>query len=77
MEMRCISLHQPWASAVALGLKSWETRSYPESLTKEELGARANISHSSGTFGTYLGKLRTLELVEGKSELKASEELFL
>jgi hypothetical protein len=49
---------------------------YPEALMREELGARAQISHSSGTFGTYLGKLRTLELVEGSGELKASREFF-
>jgi len=49
---------------------------YPQPLSKEELGARANISHTSGTFGTYLGKLRTLELVEGRSELTASREFF-
>lgn len=49
---------------------------YPEALTKEALGERAGLSAGSGTFGTYLSKLRTLELVEGRSELKASEELF-
>lgn len=49
---------------------------YPQRLTKAELGERANISHSSGTFGTYLGKLRTLELVDGRGELSASREFF-
>ena len=49
---------------------------YPRALTKEELGAAAGISHTSGTFGTYLGKLRTLELVTGSRELQASEEFF-
>lgn len=49
---------------------------YPKGLTKEEVAEAANISASSGTFGTYLGKLRTLELVTGKGELAASEELF-
>jgi hypothetical protein len=49
---------------------------YPDSLTKEELGQIANISHTSGTFGTYLSKLRSLELVKGERELMASEELF-
>lgn len=49
---------------------------YPQALTKEELGERANISHGSGTFGTYLGKLRTLELIEGRGELAASKEFF-
>jgi hypothetical protein len=49
---------------------------YPQALTKEQLGTAANISHSSGTFGTYLSKLRTLELITGSKELQASAELF-
>jgi hypothetical protein len=49
---------------------------YPNSFTREQLGAQADISHSSGTFGTYLGKLRTLELIEGKGELTAAKEFF-
>ena len=49
---------------------------YPRSMSREEIGEAAGISHTSGTFGTYLGKLRTLELVTGKSDLKASDELF-
>lgn len=48
---------------------------YPRALTNEELGTAAEISHRSGTFSTYLSRLRTLELVEGKGELKLSEEL--
>jgi activating signal cointegrator 1 len=27
--MRALSLTQPWASAIALGIKQWETRSWP------------------------------------------------
>lgn len=49
---------------------------YPEALSKEDLGRYAEISHTSGTFGTYLGKLRTLELVEGRGDLRASKEFF-
>lgn len=49
---------------------------YPRAMTKEELGAQVNLSHSSGSFGTYLSRLRTLELIEGRQELKASAELF-
>lgn len=48
---------------------------YPNSLTKFQLGEQAGISPSSGTFGTYLSKLRTLELVKGSKELQISEEL--
>jgi hypothetical protein len=49
---------------------------YPDPLTKEEAGAKAGLSHESGTFSTYLGKLRTLELIEGRGELRASPSLF-
>ena len=48
---------------------------YPKTMTKEELGAAARLAHGSGSFGTYLSKLRTLELVEGRQEIKVSEEL--
>jgi hypothetical protein len=48
---------------------------YPGALTNEQLGQAAQISHVSGTFSTYLGRLRALELVEGRGELRASEEL--
>lgn len=48
----------------------------PESMSAEELGEQAQMSSASGTFGTYLGKLRTLELIEGpRSALRVSEEL--
>ena len=49
---------------------------YPQSLTKHQVGEAAGISATSGTFGTYLSQLRTLELVSGRGELRASEELF-
>ena len=49
---------------------------HPRSMTNEALGDAAEISHKSGTFSTYLGKLRKLELVQGRGELMASAELF-
>mgnify|MGYP000943515682 CR=1 FL=1 len=49
---------------------------YPSPLTRAELAARARVSAAGGSFDTYLSKLRTLELVEGTRELRASEELF-
>lgn len=49
---------------------------YPKAMTKEELGNAAEMSHLSGTFGTYLGRLRSLELVEGRGEIRASREFF-
>lgn len=49
---------------------------YPNAMTNEELGEAAGISSRSGTFSTYLSKLRTLELVDGgRGEIKMSEEL--
>lgn len=50
---------------------------YPHGLSNEQLGDLAQISHQSGTFSTYLGRLRGLELVTGgRGDLRASEELF-
>jgi hypothetical protein len=49
---------------------------YPAALSKERVGGATGLSHSSGSFGTYLSRLRTLELIEGRAELKASDTLF-
>jgi hypothetical protein len=50
---------------------------YPHPMTSQELAEKAGLSGQSGTFGTYLGKLRTLELITGPREaLRASNELF-
>jgi hypothetical protein len=49
---------------------------YPRAITKEELGRAAEISHTSGTFGTYISRLRTLELVTGSREISAASEFF-
>lgn len=51
---------------------------YPDALTNEQIGEAAGISHVSGTFATYMGKLRTLELIQsaGRGLSKASDELF-
>jgi len=49
---------------------------YPETLTNAEIGERAGISPASGTFATYMGRLRSLELVTGRGRVQASSELF-
>lgn len=49
---------------------------YPNALTKAEVGERAVISAAGGTFSTYLSRLRSLELISGNAELKASNEFF-
>jgi hypothetical protein len=49
---------------------------YPNSLDATTVGERAEISPKSGTYSTYVGRLRSLELVSGRGELRASDELF-
>lgn len=50
---------------------------FPEHLDNETLAQRAGMSADSGSFRTYLSKLRTLELVEGgRGATRASAELF-
>jgi len=50
---------------------------YPESMTNEQIGEAAQMSHASGSFSTYMSKLRTLELVEGsRGATRASPEFF-
>lgn len=53
-------------------------QAYPEGLTNEQLGEAAGMSSGSGSFGTYMSKLRTLELIQsaGRGLSKASDELF-
>jgi hypothetical protein len=51
--------------------------SHPNIVPKSMLGELAGMSHTSGTFGTYLSKLRTLDLIEDVDKgLKASDEFF-
>jgi hypothetical protein len=53
------------------------TEAYPDALTKEEVAAKAGYEASGGGFNNALGRLRTLELVRGRGELRASDELFV
>lgn len=48
---------------------------YPQALTKDELADRTGIAATGGTFRTYLGKLRTMELLERRA-IRASDVLF-
>jgi uncharacterized protein len=52
------------------------THAYPAALNKEEIAARAGYEANGGGFNNALGRLRTLELVEGRGELRASSNLF-
>lgn len=49
---------------------------YPDGLPKEEVAERTGYAVTSGSFNNSLSRLRTLELVEGRGELKLREELF-
>jgi len=49
---------------------------YPGVLSKEEVANRAGYEARGGSFNNALGKLRTLELIRGRGELMAAEELF-
>jgi len=51
--------------------------SYPEEITRAELGELAGYPHSTGHFSNMLGELRKRKLIEeGKGVLKASDILF-
>lgn len=49
---------------------------YPNAMSQEDVGRAAELSDRSGSFATYLSKLRGLELITGRGELRASDELF-
>lgn len=49
---------------------------YPDALTRADLGARTGYRPDTGHFGNLLSKLRSLSLIRGSGELRASEDLF-
>jgi hypothetical protein len=50
---------------------------YPSAVPQETVAERAGIAIQGGTWRTYIGELRGLELVTGRGELRASEDLFV
>ena len=52
------------------------TQTYPTGLSKEEVATGAGYEASGGGFNNALGRLRTLELVQGRGGLRASDSLF-
>lgn len=53
------------------------SKRYPNSLTKQELGEWVEMSHTSGSFSTYLSTLKRNGLIKIESgEVKAADELF-
>ena len=51
-------------------------RAYPAALSHVEAAGEAEYSPTSGTWATYLSRLRSLDLIEGRGELKAQGWLF-
>lgn len=49
---------------------------YPRGVPQETVSERTNIAIAGGTWRTYMAELRGLGLIEGRGELKASEDLF-
>lgn len=49
---------------------------YPSALDREELALQSELTANAGTFSTYLGKLNTLDLTEGRNPIRASPLLF-
>jgi uncharacterized protein len=72
-------LHNYWCSnlpkAESLILKCIISN-YPQFLSKDRISELTGYSTSSSSFMNALSKLRTLELIEGRGEMKASDSLF-
>lgn len=51
-------------------------QAYPGALSKDEVARRAGYEANGGGFNNALSRLRTLELISGRGELRASEDLF-
>lgn len=49
---------------------------YPAAISKAEVGNRTGYEPNGGSFNNALGRLRTLELIVGRGELRASDNLF-
>jgi hypothetical protein len=49
---------------------------YPSAETKDALGAATGYESNGGGFNNALSRLRSLELIEGRGELRASADLF-
>jgi hypothetical protein len=52
-------------------------QAHPGSLTKEQLGAATGYEATGGGFNNALSRLRTLTLIEGRGQLRASDTLCL
>lgn len=74
-------LREAWARQLSSGgmqrLFDVLVAAYPQGLTRAELGEKAEMSHTGGTFRTYFPKLSRLGLVEDdRGQVRAVKELF-
>jgi hypothetical protein len=51
-------------------------QAYPHPVSKEDLAAQAGYAADGGGFNNALSRLRTLDLISGRGDLKASDDLF-
>lgn len=49
---------------------------YPRQITKDELALRTGYEARGGGFNNALSRLRTMDLIEGGTVLKACDDLF-
>lgn len=49
---------------------------YPKALNKQQVAVAAGYEANGGAFNNALGRLRSLELIKGRGEIKASDDLF-
>ena len=49
---------------------------YPNTLNKHQVAVAAGYEANGGAFNNALGRLRSLELIKGRGEIKASDDLF-
>lgn len=48
---------------------------WPQSIDRRQLAEQLGLEATGGTFGTYLSRMRSLGLIEGSGELRASDAL--
>ena len=49
---------------------------YPDALNKQQVAVAAGYEANGGAFNNALGRLRSLELIKGRGEIRASDDLF-
>lgn len=73
------ALHEFWLSQVAKAERAvllCLIEAYPRQITKDELALRTGYESRGGGFNNALSRLRTMDLIEGGTVLKACDDLF-